>query len=540
MPGVLDDLLSGAATVGKTALQVPQAVGGGALDILIGDRTNVPAGEQLKRSIEALLLSGDNPANLIAIHRQNAARDDYNAQVVNTPEFRRTMSVMETTKSLTPEQAYDATAKLYGVTGYRPPMEAEAIDAPLSAADAAAGLDAPSLPDRQNVPQLPPLGSTALTKDLVARTQYDAMTRGSVLDQLLARYQASGLNPPMNVQKAAAEDALAGYDKGPGITTREAKWNGERFTITLQDLKPDEQFFAGEDAENRALKAAYYQNKYRESIGDPVRVGLAASPSGALTLVEMQNPAGTAAAGVRGKAEGENTPLGGGPLDPAARGKTPAQLEDERKRATAVQTAVLKTVSGQITEANKLADTASFLDTQLKPLEAFIPSLPDKAYAGPAGAATSAYRKVSNWFGTKLELDSAQVPLAIKSTARLVVANIGRSFGEKGVFTDKDRDNFLSVLDISDSSQASGATKLATARGLYAELQQRAADKAAGRPVTLPEGSRILSPQEIADTLNQASDAAGSGAGRPSTRATPQAPANTIQTKSGRTIVYEE
>ena len=258
-----------------TLLGVPQAVGGGALDILIGDRTNVPAGEQVKRSIEALLLSGDNPANLIAIHQMNARQDAQNQAIIDTPDFRRTMSVQQTVRNLTPEQAFDATATLYGVHGYRPPMAKEAVDA------APGG---PSLPDRQNVPQLAPLGAQTLTKDLIARTQYGAMTQGSDLDQLLARYQASKLNPPLDVQRAASSEVLAGQDQ-PGATRRTITWNGDKLTTQIQDLKPDEQFFADEQ---RANDAAVAQNRYRAIIGDPVRVGVVSNPGGnGFSLLEL-------------------------------------------------------------------------------------------------------------------------------------------------------------------------------------------------------------------------------------------------------------
>jgi hypothetical protein len=453
--GALDALLGGAATVGQTALQVPQAVGGGALDILIGDRTNVPAGEQVKRSIEALLLSGDNPANLIAIHHQNAQRNAQNEAIVNSPDFRRTMSVQQTVKDLTPEEAFNATAELYGVHGYQPPMAREAVDA------APGG---PSLPDRQNVPQLAPLSRQTQLKDIVQGTQLHAATQGDPLDQLLARYQLGKVNPPIGLQRDAAEQAVKG-DNALGLTQRTVQWKDGSLSLTTRELSPEEQFFANED---RAKDAALYQNKYREAIGDPVRVGLAVNPSGGYSLMEMHDPAEEARlkaiSTVTGRAEGENTKIGGG-VTPAAVGKTGAEVKADTKLRKAGE------------EYDR--QTAGFVQL-LDKLESHLSVLPEKGGSIPGAVAGRGAALLSN--ALPQAFPEQQALTNAGDAAAVFITDL---YGGKGSQSDKDVKLMIGqVPRMGVDSQITGREKLQMLRAAVASRRPGGAPSKTKAPAT--------------------------------------------------------
>lgn len=194
-----------------TLLGVPQAIGGGALDILIGDRQNVPAGEQVKRSIEALLLSGDNPANLIAIHQMNARRDQANQAVVGSPDFQQFMTQAQT-HGASPMEAYDAAARLYGVHGYQP-------DTAKLPVDLAPG--GPSAPQRQETPLLPPPSATAQVKALDARTALDALSAPGAEGEA-ARAAHAQVPLPTGIPQALADETLKRLRGSDSFLTHEA------------------------------------------------------------------------------------------------------------------------------------------------------------------------------------------------------------------------------------------------------------------------------------------------------------------------------
>ncbi len=217
------------------------------------------------------------------------------------------------------------------------------------------------------------------------------------------------------------------------------------------------------------------------------------------------------------------TPLGrglGSPNDIAEQ----AKIRDEQRQADAqrqdkINAAIIKSVSVAAADANKQQSDQAFVQKQIQPIKDLIPSLPDKEFANTVfGAGKSIYRKLSNFGGTSLELDGYDVPMTAKNTAALVVANIGRRFGEKGVFTDRDLARFMDVLDISNSSQKSATTKLASIDALTQELSARVAAKEAGQPFSLPEGAQVLTPEQVSAALGQTN-----AAPRPNAQATPGA-----------------
>lgn len=319
MAGVLDSLLNGAATVGQTALQVPQAVGGGALDILIGDRTNVPAGEQVKRSIEALLLSGDNPANLIAIHGMNAKRDAQNQAIVASPDFKRSLEVNQVTRNLSPMEAFDFTAKQYGVHGYSPDTETQP--------DLSVGPASPTAPqqERQTVPVLPPSSVDDLLKYETRSYQLGRINTADPTERELALAQAADMSPRLGTQLDAV-DRVLGRAARPGETTSTVSVTGKGdVSAKVQTLKGGEQWYA--DIEH-AQSAVDKWNQGAEGLGMSDRlIAIPLESGGAIikqTTDEEAKSRGTAKGTVIGTAEGKLAPATIAAEEAAARRPTEA------------------------------------------------------------------------------------------------------------------------------------------------------------------------------------------------------------------------
>jgi hypothetical protein len=198
-----------------------------------------------------------------------------------------------------------------------------------------------------------------------------------------------------------------------------------------------------------------------------------------------------------GAGEARNIPLTHPDVTPDARGKTLEQRETEIENADRLQAKQDLLSMKYQQNTMTLADDAEFIMAQVAPITNMIPSLPDKTFVGLPGAVKSAGRKTVNWFGTALELESASLPLAIKSAAALSVANIARRFGEKGVLTDLDVKRFMDILDVSNSSQQSAAVKMGQVNAMAKDLAARAARKAAGNPYLAPPGEVLLSPADV-------------------------------------------
>jgi hypothetical protein len=323
---LLDELGSGLKTAGQTALAIPQAIGGGALDILIGDRENVPVGEQIKRSIEALILAGDNPSNLIGIHAMNARRDAATQAIVASPDFQRSLQVNQTVQNLSPMDAYAVTAKQYGVHGYAP-------DTALSAVDLAPG--GPSAPERQTVPILPHVAIDDLLKNETSRYGLARISQGSPDERELALSGLTHLKPPLDLQTRLANQVLDTQEI-PGQTTRTIDWKDGTLGVRVQQLHPDQQTYG---TRTQAADAAYGANLFAQNSGLPDRHGIIESPDGTFGMYRSTDPTEIARAGVVGKAAGTITPVPGDTRTPAEiaqqqlADKYSAQLQYERDKA---------------------------------------------------------------------------------------------------------------------------------------------------------------------------------------------------------------
>src|SRR6185503_16145312 len=75
--------------------------------------------------------------------------------------------------------------------------------------------------------------------------------------------------------------------------------------------------------------------------------------------------------------------------------------------------------------------------------------------------------------------------------------NVGRRFGEKGVFTDQDAARFLKGLDIAASSRESAQLKVDSLKVLMHEISERARAVAQGQRFTPPPGARVISGDEF-------------------------------------------
>lgn len=305
MAGVLDTLLG-----------VPQAVGGGALDILMGDRTNVPAGEQVKRGIEALLIAGDNPSALLGIHQMNAQRNAQAQAIVSSPDFKRSLEVNQVTRNLSPMEAFDFTAKQYGVKGYAPPTTESAVDlAP----------GGPSAPERQTTPVLPPSSLDDLLKDRTNTYAWERVNAADPTERELALSKASGLNPRLGAQLDIV-DRVLGQAARPGETTSTVSVTGTGdVSAKVQTLKGGEQWYA--DIEH-AQSAVDKWNQGAEGLGMSDRlVAIPLESGGAIikqTTDEETKSRGTARGTVIGTAEGKLAPATVAAEEAAARRPTEA------------------------------------------------------------------------------------------------------------------------------------------------------------------------------------------------------------------------
>lgn len=325
MADILDTLLG----AGKAVAAVPQAVGGTALDILIGDRTNVPAGEQAKRTIETLLLAGDNPGNILALRQMNERRNAANQEIVSSPEFKAQLDV--NMLHMDPRQAFETAARQFGVRGYAPTYAAQ---------DAAPG--GPSLPDR--MPVLPPTPLDEQIKYDASRYAAGRIYGTDPTESELALAQIANMKPSLATQTRIAQTVLE--TAPPGESTTSLTASGGDISATVKTLPGGQRWFTDiADAHGAAAKG----NEGNKALGLPDRYVVRPLPNGGGIIEQTADPetqaAGTARGGVIGKAQGELAP------------ETIAAREEAAKRPTQATRSLAQQTLQNIDSTVPLIDT---------------------------------------------------------------------------------------------------------------------------------------------------------------------------------------
>lgn len=242
------DILHGVA-------QVPEAIGGGALDILIGDRTNVSPGEQAKRAIQALLLGGDHGENLLALQHVNAQSDALNGKAVSSPQFQDVFQQLQQS-GMSDQEAYAQAAKLYGVSGYSPSTQQETNRPVADDLDAAIGqaggapLGRVPLSQPESHLMLPPPSAADRVKYEKSQTQLNATRNPDPIEAVVAQYKLAGIPVPPALMRARSERMLP--EARPGLETRNLTFNPDGTVSATMNELPLEQRFYTRDAVGEA------------------------------------------------------------------------------------------------------------------------------------------------------------------------------------------------------------------------------------------------------------------------------------------------
>lgn len=491
MAGLMD-ILNGVA-------QVPEAIGGGALDILIGDRTNVTPGEQAKRAIQALLLGGDQGQNLLALQARNAQADRGNQQIVGSPEFQGAVATLMH-QGVPGDQAYDRIARVYGVGGYAPNYSQTV---PIDAAADRSGLPSPSI-QQSRVPLLPPPTAQAQVKSAVAQEQLRGIARPGA-EGAYSLAQLAKINPDLATQDQLLKDALGKYQE-PGLNQTTVTFNDGKLAATVQPLGKNDVFFPATDAgRQRAIIAADAYNQLHKQIGSAQRMVPVIDPRGGYGLREDPSEEAAAFETVQGKTRGMETPIGGTPSAPASAaqlgapaapgmpasvapltpsagslpgsrlGMTPAQIaaDDAQRKAAAKDTATKRDTLAKAAaeaEGNKaMANSAIDMIDALGPAAQLQPDQFDASVGGYLGNALYDFSQRFRAHTPNVEGNTALS--TYDGAVKAITVPLFRSIGDKGFRNfEAIKASAQGVVPGAQDTEPVRVAKIAALRGIFTAM----------------------------------------------------------------------
>lgn len=606
------DILHGAA-------QVPGAIGGGALDILIGDRTNVTPGEQAKRAIQALLLGGEHGENLLALQHLNAQQDALNYKSVGSPQFQSTFEDLRAS-GVPDQEAYQQAAQLYGISGFQPTTITQTNRPVTDALDAAIGqvggapLGRVPLSQPQEQVRLPPPSATDQVKYLKAQTQLGAAQDTDPIERVVARYKMAGLDPPPELLRLRSQRMLP--EAQPGIQSRNLTYNADgSISASVNDLPLAQRFYTADPVgEAQADLDIALTNRDLMRAGSDQVVVKARGPNG-IGVQSVKNPLlGPLAqgavkefgdthdprvfdlyqryaqpnAGPPPATPGDNLDraiAGAAPGAPAAPAGPPLLSRVERKRqdemqklrdkygdpavtaqpdgtlvrnpafkgtaaADAAQQAALIKQRAAAENAQKqwgivlaAKDNQQFIEGVAKTFNNAIDALPkdypQKFERSIPGAFDSLVSKVQYPGEAWMQLEGSQPIVNLNSISNGLLTLVGRHFGEKQAFTDRDAARFGQTLPKAGDSIETMRTKTAELVSLVQEISARAQNIDAGQPFTPPQGEKLLTGEQFATQFAPASET-GSTAPAPNAQATPQAGPSAAPASAGSGITRDQ
>lgn len=482
--------------------------GGGAADQSAGTGMGTRLGRGLAYAMA--VGNGDLGGLLRAdefFRQQDAAR----AATVSSLPFKQTLAAM-IDQGVPPEQALEQTIKLFPLAeGYSPNYRT------VQPAELPDGLAGP--PQAQRIPVLPPSAPgemiQATDEETKLRAYGDPGAYGSVA-------RAVGAGVPYRSEDAITlqEETLRRLRRSPEFLTYETGVNFDgRGNVTLQTKERAMPLFPEGMVPRELTDLGFRAALTPFTTGDG---------SGVVTI--ERDPAyearTTAAAGVVGRTEGEQTRLGTGSLAPSAVGKTPAEIEADKARSAAERTLATQQQGAAAKLRTQIRDDLAFNEGVVAGIEPYITdrALPREDYFTPdiPGAAGDLIYQGTQKLKT-------YAPNAFPDLAALtqqsegMLGNIARRYGgEKGVLTEKDVARMRPLLPGEGDSQQMARAKLQRIRVQVNEI-----------------AARRLDPSWQPDSPLVGADLKPLPGGRSGGAASPALPSNAVKTPSGRTILYD-
>lgn len=477
--------------------------GGGAADQSAGTGMGTRLGRGLAYAMA--VGNGDLGGLLRAdefFRQQDAAR----AATVSSLPFKQTLAAM-IDQGVPPEQALEQTIKLFPLAeGYSPNYRT------VQPAELPDGLAGP--PQAQRIPVLPPSAPGELIQATDEETRLNAYNAPGPYG---AAARAAGAKVPISsgLAQALQDETLKRLRSSDAFTTHEmgVQIDG-RGNVLLNAKERTQPLYP----EGFTSQVAGFERFREVPTVYPGVVTIEADPA-----YEART---TAAAGVVGRTEGEQTRLGTGSLAPSAVGKTPAEIEADKARSAAERTLATQQQGAAAKLRTQIRDDLAFNEGVVAGIEPYITdrALPREDYFTPdiPGAAGDLIYQGTQKLKT-------YAPNAFPDLAALtqqsegMLGNIARRYGgEKGVLTEKDVARMRPLLPGEGDSQRMARAKLQRIRVQVNEI-----------------AARRLDPSWQPDSPLVGADLKPLPGGRSGGAASPALPSNAVKTPSGRTILYD-